>query len=606
MVLDVVAFSRMMAGDERGTLARVLELQRGIVAPFVAQHEGRIVKLMGDGVLAEFASVTSAVECARAIQQAMERDAGTPPMRLRIGINLGEVIVEGDDIFGDGVNVAARLEGLAEPGGVALSKTAYEQVKGQSAFGFADTGLHSVKNIPEPVRVFQLRPAGAGRRRLRIATRRNGMLAGFVLALAVSLVGALTWRDRAGGTTTMDLQARLVAADSKPSVAVLPFENLSQDPEQAYFSDGIAQNLITDLSKVSGLLVIARNTSFSFRDHQADAPTIGRELGVRYVVDGSVQKLGGTVRINASLTDTGTGYQVWAGKMDRPFEDLFALQDEVAAGIIDALHLELTNEERRRLSKRYTNSLEAYDLYLRAWEEIWRFNEDSRLLSQVYLRRALEVDPKFALARAILATSYTNRNGVTIRANEDSLDIAYRLAQEAVQDDPDLPAIHGALGIVHMFRREFDAADAAFERAIELDPNYADAYAMQAWNWNYAGDPEKAQAGFDYALKLNPRPPFPYLNAMAEVQFSLGHYDKSLELNLEALRRNPAALRQHLFVAAAYAETGRLADAEWEVQEVMVLQPELTLRALEFIAPFRDREVSDRLTEALRRAGLPE
>lgn len=601
MMLDVVGYSQMMAEDEAGTLARLLDARRSILEPTLARFDGRIVKLMGDGVLAEFSSFTAATECAEAIQRAMAGLTGATPIRLRIGINLGEVIADGDDIYGDGVNVAARIEALAKPGGVAVSRSVHDQLGPKGAARFADGGSHQVKNIPHAVQVFHLRADGQGR--VRPARRRPLLYA--VLAVVLAAAGAVAWwqpwavRDTATATIAP-------AREDKPSVMVMPFENLSGDAEQYYFSNGIAQNLITDLSGVSGLLVIARNTSFAFRDRPDDSRVIARELGVRYVVEGSVQKAGRQVRINASLMDATTGYQIWAGKMDREFDDLFALQDDVTDRIIGALNVELTQEERRRLSKRYTDSPEAYDLYLRAWEEIWRFNEDARVVAQGYLLQALGIAPDFALAKAILATTYTNRNGVSLTNNDESLDTAFRLAQEAKAQDPDLPQVQSALGLVHMFRREFDAAEAAFDRAIELDPNNADAYAMRAWSQHYAGDPQRALEGFEFGLKLNPRAPFPYLNAIAEIYFSLGEYDESLRYGLEAMERNPEALRQRLFLAAVYVELDRKSDAEWEVQEALLLQPELTTASLRYIAPYREEEPLKRLTDALREAGLPD
>lgn len=525
LMMDVVGYSRLMAADEGGAFRRLRDARAAVLDPCVARHDGRLVKVMGDGALVEFASVTDAVRSAMDIQSEMAtRNAGLAEadrIALRIGINLGEVIVDGDDIYGDGVNVASRVEALAEPGGISVTASVTEHLRAHLPVQFRDGGEVAVKNLPRPVRVFHLHPQdiqGAADPRPPEASRTTRPTTAILAIAVVGLVGAICYGGYVGLRQIRSPQApaSAIQAAVKPSVIVMPFENLSGDTSQDYFSDGMTDNLITDLSRVSGLLVIARNTSFSFRDRgeATDAGSVGATLGVRYVVEGSVQRAGDRVRINAGLIDTTTGYQVWAGRLDRQFADLFALQDEVTQSIIDALHVELTQEERRQLSKRYTDSLEAYDLYLRAWEEIWRFNEDARRVAQDYLTRALKIDPDFALAKALMSTSFTNRNGVSLDNNDAMLDRAYALAREAVELDPDLPPVQSALGLVHMFRREFDLADAAFQRAIDLDPNSADAIAMQAWSRHYGGDSEIAVAGFDRALLLNPRAPFPYLNAI--------------------------------------------------------------------------------------------
>ncbi|MCE8514538.1 hypothetical protein KBY22_17680 [Ruegeria pomeroyi] len=608
MMLDVVGFTRLMGEDETGTLAFVLDARRTYVEPALARHDGRLVKLMGDGALAEFASVTSALDCACEIQAAMR----THPLKLRIGINLGEVIVDEDDIYGDGVNVASRIEALAQPGGIAVSRNVYDQARKRADLHFVDGGKHMVKNVTEPVAVFHLSAEGTGADAARapdpFKRRRAPALALVLLVIAAVSLGYVVLGRNAGNETAKVAPIAVPPIQDRPSLVVLPFANLSGDPDQAYFSDGMTDNLINDLSQVGGLLVIARNTSFSFRDRQEamDAQTVHKVLGVRYVVEGSVQRAGDHVRINANLVDGTTGFQLWAGRLDREFSDLFALQDQVASQIIDALKIELTQDQRRRLSKRHTDNLEAYDLFLRAWEEIWRFNDESRKAAQAYLWSTLDLDPDFALAKAILATTYTNRTGVSLTASAESLETAYRLARQAVAIDPELPAVHASLGLVHMFRREYDKADASFAQAVKLDPNYADGFGMQAWNWHYAGEPERALTGFEHAMRLNPRAPFPYLNAIAEVHFSLGNLEAALEWSTEALKRNPEALRQRLLQGAILTEMDQTEDAEWEVVEALALQPGITIANLPDIYPYREGSTLARLEQALRAAGLPE
>ncbi len=621
MMLDVVDYSQHMANDEEGTLNRLLKVRSNLLEPVISYHVGRIVKNIGDGLLVEFSSVTEAMLCALEIQEQLmevQKDSQeTTPFFLRIGLNLGEVIVDADDIYGNGVNVAARVEALAEPGGIAVTAVVKEHLQGAKEISFEDVGEVEVKNIPKPIRIFHakrnsdveyfLHATGKKRAPNRNFFRKVSALIGLAVVVALLAIYFLEKTKLEEMPESSDVTA-MQSALEKPSVIVMPFDNLSGDPGQRYFSDGMTNNLITDLSHVGDLLVIARNTSFSFRDRgeSTDPKSVGKALGVRYVVEGSIQRSGPTVRINVSLTDAHTGLQLWADRYDGELENLFELQDNTAADIIEALEIQLTEDERRQLSKRYTSSLEAYDLYLRAWEAIFRFNSTGRLEAQQYLRQALQIDPEFALARALLATSYTNRSGDMLQNNELMLDRALSLAVEAQNNDPDLPAVQSTLGLVQMFRREFEAAEEAFARAIELDPNYADAYAMRSWNRHYAGEPEKALEGFKYALLLNPRAPFPYLNAIAEVHFSLGNYQESIRYNLEATERNPEALRNRLFLAAAYSELGDMEEANWEVQEALALQPDLTLSSLIYIAPYRDTSTAERLRTALSSAGLPE
>jgi adenylate cyclase len=616
-MLDVVGYSKLMADDEADALNRYLEVRSDLLEPTIASHSGRIVKHTGDGALVEFVSVTDAMQCALEIQAKLaelETSSNTKQkLQLRVGINLGEIIVDGDDIFGNGVNVAARVEALALPGGIAVTATVREHLRNIKGLSFEDAGEFNVKNIPHPVRIVHVEQKSAGFNAVVRSKKKRSTFVFFKIVAGVAFwafaaVLYFGWPVLTQFSLEQPKGSNSLQESGKPSVIVMPFENLSGDPEQTYFSDGMTDNLITDLSRISGLLVMARNTSFSFRDRQeaTDARSVGEALGVRYVVEGSIQRSGEHIRINASLTDAQTGFQLWAKRLDREFKDLFALQDDTAAGIIEALKVELTEEERRQLSKQYTISLEAYDFYLRAWEELWRFNSAGRLQAQKYLREALLLDPHFALAKSILATSYTNRNGDAMQNNDAMLDLALELAQQAQRIDPNLPAVQASLGLVHMFRREFDAAEKAFSQAIEMDPNYADAYAMRAWNRHYSGEPEKALEGFEYALVLNPRAPFPYLNALAEVYFSLGDYEQSIRFNIEATSRNPEALRNRIFLAAAYAEMDRIEDAEWEVEEALLLQPDLSLSNLEDIAPYRDPATAERLLKALSAAGLPE
>lgn len=614
LVADVVGFSRMMARDESGTLRRLKKLRTDLIDPTVAQHNGRLVKLIGDGALVEFNSVSAAVECALRVQEELVARNATVPadsrIHLRIGINLGEVIVDGDDIYGDGVNVAARLEATAEPGGVAISGAAYDQAKGALSADFDFVGEHQMKNIPAAVRVYRV---SRGRERASHSALERGQklswLRPAVLLPAILIAGiaggSAWWLGSPLKEPTSAERLIPTRIVEKPSIVVLPFDNLSADPQQSYFSDGMTESVITDLSRVGELLVIAWNTSSTFKDQTVDIQAVARELGVRYVVEGSVQRAGDSVRINVQLIDADSGRHLWAEKLDRQAAEVFALQDEVAREILDALEVQLTQEQRRAVAKTYTEDLQAYDLYLRAWDNYWQFNDQSRRQARSLLREALAVDPGFARAHALLAATYTNQVGASLRQSDASLDQAYAIARRAVALDEDVPQVHMVLGLVHMFRREYEAAVSSVERAIELDPNYADAYALLCWILQYSGEPERGLEAMKTAIRLNPRAPFPYLNAKAEAYFSLGQYDLAVLNSEVALQRNPAAQRVRMFMAAALAHMGRIEEASWEIEELLLLEPDFTIDAVPSVAPYEEQATIDRLIEGLRQAGLP-
>jgi adenylate cyclase len=426
---DVVGYSGLMERDEAGTLTRLKENRKTIFDPSVAAHGGRIFKLMGDGALVEFASVVSAVGCARAIQQATNAVSDATDgerIRYRIGINLGEVIVEGDDIYGDGVNVAARLQALAEPGGVALSATVRDQAAGKVPEEFEDLGEHTVKNITRPVHVFALRPARA---------------------------------MPATGTSAPRAQ--------RTSICVLPFANMSGDPEQEYFSDGITEDIITDLSKVSSLGVVSRNTAFTFKAKHIDVGQVARQLKVTHVLEGSVRKAGKRVRITAQLIDGATDSHLWAERFDRDLDDIFALQDEIAEAIVKALKLQLLPAERQAIEQRSTTNPEAYKLYLMARQYNAMGNTRHREICIRLCQRAVEIDPEYARAWALLAICQANKRMVNI----DTGDTGWAAAERALALEPDLAEAHAAKGRILGDAAKYDQAVVEHEAALRLDPD---------------------------------------------------------------------------------------------------------------------------------------
>jgi adenylate cyclase len=508
---DVAGYSRMMGSDDEGTLARLTSDKAAVVDPAVRDHGGRLVKSTGDGFLIEFASAVAAIECALAIQRHMaERNAARPAERrvdLRIGVNFGDVIVQGDDIFGDGVNVAARLEGIAEPGGICASEKMVAEVRGRVAAEYVDMGPRTLKNIAAPVRAFRV-AASAG----------------------------LIRRE----------PERPQAAD-KPSIAVLPFENMSGDSDQSVFSDGITEDIITDLSKVSGLLVIARNSSFAYKGGAVNVAEVSRALGVRHVLEGSVRKAGSRVRVTAQLIDGATGGHVWAERYDRDLTDIFAVQDDITRQIVGALTVKLQGGEARRLGPRIPADPAAYEFYLRGRERNWRATKESVVEAKELLLRATEIDPSFAPAYAVLA--HAHQLDYINRWTDDpalSLAVAHEYAQKAVALDDGDPNGHSALAITYSHRKEFDAALRETERTLALDPNFAPGHINLGSSLLWRDRPAEALEAFAAAMKLDPHNPDMILHFFARAVHARtlpggGRYPRAPRRAQSGDRREPRA-----------------------------------------------------------------
>ena len=489
---DVVGYSRLMAADEAGTHAALRAHREQLIEPQIAAHHGRTVKLMGDGALVEFASVVDAVECAVAIQQAMaERNTGKPDEKriiFRIGINVGDIIIDGDDIYGDGVNVAARLEALAAPGGICISGAVREQVQNKVSISFADLGEQTVKNIERPIHVYYV-----------------------------------VWEGKPASSEPAVNAAPAAKSSEKASIAVLPFVNMSGDSEQEYFADGMSEDIITALSKIPLIFVIARNSSFVFRGKAFHIGEISKKLGVRFILEGSVRKAGNRVRITAQLIDSESGGHLWAERFDRDLTDIFAVQDEVTREIVAALSLNLTEGERSRVPGKRTSNPEAYDYFLRARECWWRQSKEMNLQARQMLHRAIELDRNFAAAHALLGGVH-----ITDYINEwaDPPDLSLQQAQEAAEraaalDDSDFYA-HWALGMIHLWMRRHDDAIAEQKRSIVLNPNFASAHVALGLTLYYAGSAAQALECFDRASALDPYEPDMFLHFRAQAQFQLG------------------------------------------------------------------------------------
>jgi adenylate cyclase len=570
---DVVGYSRLMGIDEARTLARLNALRRELIDPAIAAHSGRIAKLMGDGALVEFASAVDAVTCAIEIQmQLRERDAGgttAAPIQLRIGINVGDIIIEGEDILGDGVNIAARIEGIAEPGGISISEDAWRQVQGKVAANFVDAGEQSLKNIARPVRVYRLD-----------------------LAQKVA--------------STSGASRPLPGLPDKPSIAVLAFTNMSGDAEQEYFSDGISEDIITDLSKLSELNVIARNSSFTYKGKPVDVKQVGRELGVRYVLEGSVRKSGNRVRVTGQLVDAANGAHIWADRFDRDLTDIFAVQDELTQEIISALKIKLTPETKDRLARKNRIDEDAYDLFLRARELSWHATSSNSIEARGLLGRAVTINPDFAAAHAGIAATYANDYANGWAENpEQSLQTALEIAERAVQLDEEEPQAREVLAIALFFHHELDRALAEARRCLSLAPNSAAGHVVIARILTYSGDAASAINMIDAYMRLDPLYGGLALHFLAEARFSLGQFNEAVAILTERLERTPNSETSYALVAACYGHLGRFDEARAAWAEVMRIAPSFSIERQRRILPYKNPDDFERRVEGMRKAGLP-
>jgi len=567
---DVVGYSRLMGVNEERTLAQLQAHQRELLEPSISEHRGRIVKTTGDGMLVEFASVVDALRCATEIQRGMtERNAEVPTaerIEFRIGINVGDIMSEGGDIFGDGVNVAARLEALADPGGICVSGRVQEDARGKFDIPFEDAGEQRLKNIAWPVRVYKV---------------------------------------RLGGETPTAVPA--LSLPDKPSIAVLPFTNMSGDPEQEYFADGVTEDLITALSRIRWFFVIARNSCFAYKGQSTDIRDVARKLGVAYVLEGSVRKAGNRVRVTAQLIDGGSGNHVWAQRYDRDLEDIFSVQDEITETLAGAIEPELGKAERERARTRRPDDLRAWDLCQRGLWHTYKRTRQDLADAQHMFQQAIEIDPGLARAYAAAEEAFFFQFvGGYVDTGEAAKADALRFAEKAVQLDGEDAFNRYALGRALTLVRRHDSAVFELRKAIELNPSFAQAHSALAMALATGGHPEEALPHIELAMRLSPQDPYfgQFLVRRAEACLFSGRVEEAVEAAERSLREPNIQWSRWAILAAAQAHLGRLEGARRSIEALRILRPEIDLAFTRDYWPIADAKALEYLLDGLRKAGL--
>lgn len=577
LAADVAGYSRLMGADEEGTLARLKEIRRTLVDPRIAAHRGRIVKTTGDGLLVEFASALAAMRCALEVQRAMAEQNGATPeagrIAFRIGIHVGDIIIDDDDIFGDGVNIAARLEGISEPGGVCISDDAQRQIRAKIDIGLEDMGLQALKNIAEPMRTWRWGP------------------------------------DAKKASTGLGPAAETAvppALPDKPSIAVLPFHNMSGDPEQDYFADGMVEEITTALSRFHWLFVIARTSTLAYRGRAVDVKQVSRELGVRYLLEGSVRKAAGRVRITGQLIDATTGGHIWADRFEGSLENVFELQDQVAGAVVGAIDPKLLEAEVARVKRKPVASLDAYDVFLRASDFAYQFTNEANEAALQLFHKAIELDPDYAPAYAFTGWCYIWRMNAGVLSADDKKD-AVRLARKAaILGRDDAFSLSWAAMSLAIFAGELEEGAALMDRALALNPNLARAWNLSAWIRIWLGEPEQGIEHVTRAMQLSPLDlAFHAMEQVAAFAYlRLDRYDEAIIWAEKALHRRPDYPDALRALAIAYALSGQLEKAQRAMQRLLQLTPgaRITTSLPAFVSSERQSHFSD----ALRRAGMPD
>jgi adenylate cyclase len=622
---DVAGYSRLM-GDEEAATVKTLEQYKRIMSELIRQHRGRVVDSPGDNLLAEFTSVVDAVQCAVATQKELQaRNEELPEnrrMRFRIGVNLGDVIEEESRIYGDGVNIAARLEALADPGGICISKTAFDHIESKLPFGYAYLGEQTVKNISKPVGAYKvlMEPRVTtmkelGEKSPRVRTRRTRKIAFACAAALLVTIGAVAvWQYAFHKVPPpegkVDLRKVAFPVPGKPSIAVLPFQNMTGEPQQDYFSDGMAEQLITGLSQSPDIYVTARTSSFAYKGKSMTAQQIAGQLGVRYLLEGSVQRDADRFRVNVQLIDGSTGNHIWAERYDRQFEDLFAVQDQITMGVMEILKVKYIagfsdSNISTSLRDYRPSNLRAYESYLKGVHHFYRRTKQDAISARHLFEEAINLDPNYKAAYISLGFAYLDEIWFRITDSpEKSIEKAENAAQKCTALTPDQPPPYGLLSQISVLKKDFDNAILYGEKAVETSPNDGGYYLSLGLALRSAGRYEEAIVNLETALRLNPPRPLPYVNNLAWSCLGANQYDKAILLWTELLERNPDSIFAFMGLTAAYEFTANKEKARWAAQNVMRLNPKFSVAIEEKMFPVKDEAFKKRLLDAYRGAGL--
>ena len=610
---DVKGYSRLMGEDDETTV-RTITTYRKVITEVVQKHRGRVVDSPGDNILAEFASVIDAVSSAVEIQEELRVKNDELPedrrMEFRIGVNLGDVIHEKERIYSDGVNVAARIESLAEAGGVCVSGTVFDQIESKLTLGYEYLGEQSVKNISKPVRIYKalMDPEAVGKvvGEERIEPRRGQRVAiAVVIVLLMIVGGVLVWRAASPPEEVASVEKMAFPLPDRPSIAVLPFDNLSDDPEQEYFSDGLTEEIISTLSRVPKLFVIARNSTFTYKGKPVKVQQVSEELGVRYVLEGSVRKSGDKIRITAQLVDALSGHHLWAEKYDRKIDDIFAIQDEITKKIITAMQVKLTAGEQARAVARGTNNLEAYLKCLQANEYMHQINPESNALGKQLAEEAIALDPEYAWAYYVLGRGHML--DVWVKASKspkESIGKAIGLVQKAIAlDDTNVDA-QGLLAFLYSMTRQYDKSIVQAEKALALNPNSVSAHFFVGKTLSFAGRWEESIPEYKKAIRVNPIPPGNQLWSLGLSYAYTGQYDEAIKWCEKAVRQEPNDLLARMMMTVVYSLSGKDEQARVEAAEVLRIQPKFSIKKFEKKLTYKRKEDRERFLGALRKAGL--
>ena len=610
---DVQGYSRLMGDDEQATV-ETITAYRKVMTDLIQDHHGKVVDAKGDNVLAEFPSVVGAIQCAVQIQKELKlRNTDLPEhrrMAFRIGVNLGDVIEKDESIYGDGVNIAARLESLADGGGICISGTAFDQVGKKLSLGYEYMGEQTVKNIENPVRAYKVlvEPEAAGKvigekARLKVWH----WTAIFGLAVLVIVVGVLGLWEFYVRPDVAPASAEKMAypLPDKPSIAVLPFDNMSKDPDQEYFSDGITEDIITSLAKVPGLFVIARHSTFTYKGKLVKIQQVAEDLGVRYVLEGSIRKSEDKVRVTAQLIDAITGRHLWAERYDRPLIDIFAVQDEITFKILESLHIKIGGDDSSRSCATGTDNIDAYMKVIQAREYFYLLNIEANNMALKLAKEAVALDPDYSTAYCLMAFSYaTSIYMGGSKSPKKSLENAFKCVKKALSLNSTCVLPYTTLSYCYLLARQHAKAIAACEQAIEFDPNFAFAYSLLSVILTYSGKPKEAISAIDKALRLNPKPPANVFMYQGFAYYHMGMYEEALSALKKAEHLSPNAINIRIRLATCYSSLGQEDEARAEVAALLKLNPRLSLGSFAKAVPYKNKADLDQFISALGKAGM--